>query len=141
MIRVGQMLLASALQRYQLLHYKKSESDITTILTCTQSKYAAFLDDDESKGTAINYSIQKIVKIGHAEFKLQPGTWLTPSHISYILEQLHNSNPLRGYEQMKLLVFNNNTLFFEQVMNAMGYSVCSCNKLILKCNKCHAKKP
>lgn len=89
----------------------------------------------------MNYSIQKIVRIGNAEFKLEPGSWLTPSHITYILEQLHNSNPLRGYEGMKILAFNNNTLFYEQVLNMLGYSVCRCQKVVLKCSSCHAKPP
>lgn len=75
-----------------------------------------FLDDDEDKGSSINYSIQKIVKIGSTEFKIPPGAWLTPSNIAYIVEQLHNTNPLRGYEQLKIIVFNNNTLFFEQIL-------------------------
>lgn len=88
MIRVGQMFLAEMLRRYQSHNYK--QESISNILT-------AFLDDDESKGDSINYSIQKIVKVGHEEFKLQPGTWLTPSHISYILDQIHNNMPLRGY--------------------------------------------
>jgi hypothetical protein len=34
MIRVGQMLLASALRRYQQLHYSKLQDDNISILSC-----------------------------------------------------------------------------------------------------------
>lgn len=64
---------------------------------------------------------------------------MTPSHITYILEQLHNTNPLRGYEGLKILAFNNNTLFYEQVLNILGYNVCRCSKVVLRCATCHAK--
>ena len=108
MIRVGQMFLAQMLRKFQQHNYH--EGNTSNILT-------AFLDDDEDKGDSINYSIQKIVRVGHEEFKLKPGTWLTPSHISYILEQIHNNIPLRGYENLKIMVFNNNTMFYEQILN------------------------
>lgn len=66
MIRVGQMLLASALKKYQSLHYGVNEADIITILSCICANYSAFLDDDENKGSSMNYSIQKIAKIGYS---------------------------------------------------------------------------
>lgn len=42
---------------------------------------------------------------------------------------------------MKILAFNNNTLFYEQVLNMLGYNVCRCKPVVLRCPKCHAKPP
>lgn len=39
------------------------------------------------------------------------------------------------------MVFNNNTIFYEQVLNEMGYKMCVCEKPLLKCIKCHKPIP
>lgn len=73
---------------------------------------SAFLDDDESRKSCFNYSIQKIVKKCEQEFGLSAGSWLSVCHISFTLKALHAIRPLRGYDTLKLHVSSNSALFY-----------------------------
>lgn len=132
------MMMAQALRNHS---GADSPEELLSIVSGKAIHNTAFLDDDEDKNSCFNYSIQKVVKRCEKEFGLQPGSWLSVGHISFTLKDLHSMRPLRGYDTMKLYVNSSSALFYEDILQKMGLSLCTClktpniSKII--CKKCH----
>jgi cysteine protease ATG4 len=77
-----------------------------------------------------NYSIQKITKEAVREYGMRVGEWHSPSSISYVLQNLHHRNPLRGTEKIRIYV-GQTCLFFDDAYKQMGENTNSLLIIIL----------
>jgi cysteine protease ATG4 len=50
---------------------------------------------------------------------VQPGQWYKPNYILFVLEKLHNKFPIRGSDNLAMLVFNDSSLFRDQIVVKM----------------------
>ncbi|KAM3127858.1 hypothetical protein pb186bvf_020048 [Paramecium bursaria] len=130
MIRVGQMALAQVLKKHLKNHGDKRDDELVNIAQ-------AFADDDKNESLQIDqylkrtkdepligviifpFSIQKISYLARKDFQLEPGSWYKPNNILYILETLHNSFPIRGSENLRMLVFNDSCMFKQEIVAKM----------------------
>ena len=103
---------------------------------------SAFIDNDAGNRDSINYSISKIVSHCDKIFEIQPGQWLSVSNVAFVLEELHNQMPLRGYDKLKLKTFENGAIFYDEIVKAMGYKPCSCkpNRSVCCRQNCHQER-
>jgi len=62
------------------------------------------------------FSIQRIAKVGKQDFDLKPGEWYNPSQIAYILSDLLNETKAEELSNLKSLIFNNASLFFDELV-------------------------
>lgn len=124
MVRVGQMALAQIMKKHLKNFHDKRDYQLDNIIL-------AFADNDDGEIEHIEeslklsptdkleqrilcpFSIQKISYLAKKEFNLNPGEWYKPNYILYILETLHNNFAIRGSEDLKMLVFNDSSLFMD----------------------------
>ncbi|CAD8166349.1 unnamed protein product [Paramecium octaurelia] len=129
MLRVGQMAMAQMLKKHLKNHGDKRDEDYDNILLAfadnDSQEYKEFIEfiNKKEKQKVHNFicpfSIQKIAYLAKKEFNLDPGEWYKPNYILFLLEELHNTIPIRASENLKLSVFNDSCLFLDQLMNRM----------------------
>lgn len=102
MIRVGQMLFAQLIK-----DYLKPKNSHDYELIC--SYFNDFTD-------SMPFSIQRIARLGKKEFNLSPGQWYNPAQIAYILSGFLNDAKRPEFSKLKSIVFNNSSLFFDQIL-------------------------
>ena len=73
---------------------------------------------------------------------MYPGTWYNPSQIIFIIKELFERSPDNPYRQsLGIVVMNNATLFFDQIIKKMANlkEICGCKKQQVVCYKCCKK--
>ncbi|CAD8076068.1 unnamed protein product [Paramecium sonneborni] len=129
MLRVGQMAMAQMLKKHFKNQADKREDDYDKILLafadndseeCKQFiEFQNKMDKQKDQNFLCPFSIQKIAYLAKKEFNIDAGDWYKPNYILFLLEQLHNTIPIRSSENLKLSVFNDSCLFLDQLMNTM----------------------
>ena len=120
LLRVTQMVMAQALTRF--FELTNQQVDKNYIIT-------PFL---EEKGSEFKYSLYQLLEKGYHMWRLKPGSWYSMTQASTIIESLHNSNPLKGSENLKVKVYNE-VINLKEITQMMNLQFCTCPDKRLGC--------
>ena len=68
---------------------------------------------------------------------MEPGEWFNIGQISYLLQKIQNSRPMKGADNLKVLSFNQSMIFLDDVFSILKVQMCRCKVKKIKCDKCH----